>query len=115
LVAKTISPASFSFCGTIATTDGSAATACVEVLRVPELRDAFAGRVIEPRLHTVEEILRRGAERGEVDPTRISVLVARTGPALVIETFLLTGTPPAADELARIVDTVVMPLVSPAP
>jgi AcrR family transcriptional regulator len=87
----------------------------LEVLRVPELRDAFAGRVIEPRLHMVEEILLRGAERGEVDPARISALVARTGPALVIETFLLTGTPPPADELARIVDTVVMPLVAAPP
>ena len=87
----------------------------LEVLRVPELRDAFASRVVEPRLRTVHEILRRGAERGEIDPARISVLVARAGPALVIETFLLTGSPPPADELARIVDTVVLPLVSPIP
>jgi AcrR family transcriptional regulator len=87
----------------------------LEVLRVPELRDAFAGRVIEPRLRMVHEILRRGAERGDVDPTRINALVARAGPALVVETFLLTGDPPPADELARIVDTVVKPLVSPLP
>jgi AcrR family transcriptional regulator len=87
----------------------------LEVLRVPELRDAFASRVIEPRLRIVHDILRRGAERGEIDPGRISTLVARTGPALVIETFLLTGAPPPGDELARIVDTIVMPLLSPIP
>jgi AcrR family transcriptional regulator len=87
----------------------------LEVLRVPELRDAFASRVIEPRLRMVHGILRRGAERGEIDPARISTLVARTGPALVIETFLLTGAPPPGDELARIVDTIVMPLLSPIP
>jgi AcrR family transcriptional regulator len=87
----------------------------VEVLRVPALRDAFADRVIEPRLRMVHDILRRGAEQGDVDPARASALVARVGPALVIETFLLTGTPPPADELARIVDTVVLPLVSPTP
>jgi AcrR family transcriptional regulator len=87
----------------------------VEVLRVPELRDAFAGRVIEPRLRMVHDILRHGAEQGDVDPSRASALVARVGPALVIETFLLTGAPPPADELARIVDTVVLPLVSPTP
>jgi AcrR family transcriptional regulator len=87
----------------------------LEVLRVPELRDAFASRVIEPRLRIVHGILRRGAERGEIDPARISTLVARTGPALVIETFLLTGAPPPGDELARIVDTIVMPLLSPIP
>jgi AcrR family transcriptional regulator len=85
----------------------------LEVLRVPELRDAFASRVIEPRLRMVHDILRRGADRGEIDPGRISTLVARTGPALVIETFLLTGAPPPGDELARIVDTIVMPLLSP--
>jgi AcrR family transcriptional regulator len=87
----------------------------LEVLRVPELRDAFASRVIDPRLRMVHEILRRGAERGEIDPARVSTLVVRAGPALVIETYLLTGAPPPADELARIVDTVVIPLVSPAP
>ena len=87
----------------------------LEVLRVPELRDAFASRVIEPRLRMVHEILRRGAERGEIDHSRISTLVARAGPALVIETFLLTGAPPPGDELARIVDTIVMPLLSPIP
>jgi AcrR family transcriptional regulator len=87
----------------------------LEVLRVPELRDAFASRVIEPRLRMVHGILRRGAERGEIDPARISTLVARAGPALVIETFLLTGAPPPGDELARIVDTIVMPLLSPIP
>ena len=87
----------------------------LEVLRVPELRDAFASRVIEPRLRMVHDILRRGADRGEIDPGRISTLVARTGPALVIETFLLTGAPPPGGELARIVDTVVMPLLSPIP
>jgi AcrR family transcriptional regulator len=87
----------------------------LEVLRVPELRDAFASRVIEPRLRMVHGILRRGAERGEIAPARISTLVARTGPALVIETFLLTGAPPPGDELARIVDTIVMPLLSPIP
>jgi AcrR family transcriptional regulator len=87
----------------------------LEVLRVPELRDAFASRVIEPRLRMVHRILRRGAERGEIAPARISTLVARAGPALVIETFLLTGAPPPGDELARIVDTIVMPLLSPIP
>lgn len=87
----------------------------LEVLRVPELRDAFASRVIEPRLRMVHGILRRGAERGEIAPARISTLVARAGPALVIETFLLTGAPPPGDELARIVDTIVMPLLSPIP
>jgi AcrR family transcriptional regulator len=87
----------------------------VELLRVPDLRDAFAGRVIEPRLRMVREILRRGAERGEVDAARVTPLVAMAGPALVVQTFLMTGSPPPADDLARIVDTVVMPLVSPVP
>jgi cell division ATPase FtsA len=85
-----------------------------EVLRVPELRNAFASRVIEPRIRVVLDMLQRAAERREIDATRVDALVARTGPALVIETFLLTGAPPAAEELARIVDRVMIPLIVPS-
>jgi AcrR family transcriptional regulator len=86
----------------------------LEVVRVPELRDLFADRVIRPRLRMVEDLMRRAADRGEIDGACVNELVARAGPALVTETFLLTGAPPPAAEIARIVDTIVLPLLRPA-
>jgi AcrR family transcriptional regulator len=84
----------------------------LEMLREPELRQAFNARVVEPRLRLVEAILHRAAARGELRVDADLPLIAQTGPALVIQTFLLTGTPPAAAELARIVDHVLMPLLA---
>jgi AcrR family transcriptional regulator len=84
----------------------------LEVLREPELRQAFGTRVVEPRLRLVEAILHRAAARGELRADAELPLIARTGPALVIQTFLLTGAPPAAAELSRIVDAVLMPLLT---
>lgn len=84
-----------------------------EVLRIPELRDAFGRQVIAPRVRVVMGILQRAAERGEIDASRVDELVARTGPALVVETYLLTGAPPAPNELSRILETVVIPLLAP--
>jgi AcrR family transcriptional regulator len=83
----------------------------VQVLGEPELRKAFGARVIEPRLRLIQAILRQGAARGQVNPESATPLIARTGPALVLQAFLLTGKPPTRPELARIVDTILMPLL----
>jgi len=83
----------------------------VQVLHEPELRKAFGARVVEPRLRLIHTILRQSAARGEIRPESATMLVARTGPALVLQAFLLTGKPPARAELTRIVDTILMPLV----
>jgi AcrR family transcriptional regulator len=83
----------------------------VQVLGEPELRNTFGARVIEPRLRLIQAILGQGAARGEVDPESVTPLIARTGPALVLQAFLLTGKPPARAELTRIVDTILMPLL----
>lgn len=82
-----------------------------DLFREAELREAFADKIIEPRLLLIRSILRDGIERGEINPGWISPLVTRTGPALVIQTFLLTGKPPPEPELAHIVDEIVMPLL----
>lgn len=82
-----------------------------ELLREPELRAAFNAKVIEPRLGVILDILRGAAARGDVDPASANRLLARTGPALVIHSFLLTGEPPPRAELLRIVDTILIPLL----
>lgn len=85
-----------------------------EVLHENTLRQAFVDAVIAPRLHTVESILRHGAERGETRHGPVAALIARTGPALLLQTFLLTGEAATQDELVQIVDTILMPLASPS-
>ncbi|MEV0382687.1 TetR/AcrR family transcriptional regulator [Nonomuraea sp. NPDC050643] len=84
----------------------------IEVLRDTELRQAFGARVVEPRLSLLEAVLHRAAARGETSDNAVVPLIARTGPALVIQTFLLTGEPPETPELAQIVDTILMPLLT---
>ncbi len=83
-----------------------------EFLRHPELQKALTDRVIEPRLHRIQEILDDAAERGEIDPQADTSLIARTGPALVLHKYLLTGQAPTRTELIQIVDTILMPLLA---
>ena len=86
----------------------------MQVLRVPELGAAFRAAVIEPRLSLVHSILLHGASTGEIPAESATPLIARTGPALIIQTFLLIGEPPTGAEIIDIVDKVLMPLVHPA-
>lgn len=78
----------------------------VDLLREPELRAGFIDELLTPRLQTIESILRRGVDTGEIDPAGLRPLAARTGPALILQTILLTGEPPSSRELAAIVSTV---------
>jgi AcrR family transcriptional regulator len=83
-----------------------------QVLHEPELRQAFAARVIEPRLQMIHAILRQAAARHEIRDEAATPLIARTGPALVLQAFLLAGKPPSRTELTRIVDAILMPLLT---
>ncbi|WP_406012008.1 TetR/AcrR family transcriptional regulator [Streptomyces sp. NBC_00984] len=78
----------------------------VDLLREPDLRAMFADRVIAPRLERIEAILHEGMRSGELGPEIEHPLAARTGPALILQTFLLTGEPPSPREIDLIVDTV---------
>ncbi|GGU93926.1 TetR family transcriptional regulator [Streptomyces albospinus] len=78
----------------------------VDMLHEPELRAMFAERIITPRLERIEAILRAGVHRGEFGPETVHPLAARTGPALILQTFLLTGEPPSPREIDLIIDTV---------
>lgn len=78
----------------------------VDLLREPELRASFTEELLAPRLQTIETVLRQGVDTGEIDPSALGPLTARTGPALILQTILLTGQPPSRHELETIVDTV---------
>lgn len=98
-----------------------------EVLLEPELAARFRQRLVESTLDPIRVAIERAVgrsaagqvgeqaaggrvgERGESSP--VVEHAARTGPALVLQTFLLTGAAPARRELEEIVDLVVLPLL----
>lgn len=80
-----------------------------QLIHEPELRAIFANAVVFPRLHVVESILHAAIRDGEIDPTTVTALTARIGPALINQHFILTGSPPSRRDLALIVDTVIPP------
>ncbi|QUH04006.1 TetR/AcrR family transcriptional regulator [Saccharopolyspora erythraea] len=82
-----------------------------DVLREPALRVAVVEKLIMPRLEAIVAIVRQGASNGEIDPSAPESLLARTGPALILQQFILTGEAPDQAEIAGIVDDILMPLL----
>jgi AcrR family transcriptional regulator len=62
-----------------------------ELARSPELAEAFRGGFVQPRRARVLEVVRRGIERGEVQPGVDPDLVADAVVALLMHRFLITG------------------------
>jgi AcrR family transcriptional regulator len=79
----------------------------------PRQTDPRPWGLFDPPLPTFQAIAAAQAQGktpclGERDES----LLLHSGPALVIYQFLVTGKPPGADEIARIVDNVLVPLLS---
>jgi AcrR family transcriptional regulator len=78
-----------------------------ERTRHPELLEAVRehfgvhGRILR--------VLRAAAEHGEIRADRVNPRIAYAGPALMIVQFITTGLPPGEDEVASIVDDVLLP------
>ncbi|GAB3429998.1 TetR/AcrR family transcriptional regulator [Flindersiella endophytica] len=89
------------------------AAVLVEMLREAELGEPFRDQLIAGRLGLVRSVLERAADRGEIDRSVITPLALRTGPALVLQGVLMTGSPPPASELEQIVDQIVLPILRP--
>ncbi|MFB7629616.1 TetR/AcrR family transcriptional regulator [Streptomyces sp. NPDC056149] len=85
----------------------------VDVLREPELRALFADQIVAPRLEHIESILHEGVQGGEFGPDALHPMAARTGPALILQTYLLTGQPPGPQEIDLILDTVLQGTTTP--
>lgn len=77
--------------------------------RDPELAETVITRLIEPRLARLAQAIQRAARRGEI-PTPTSVeLIARAGPAMILQHELQFGQIPTDTEIADIVDIVLLP------
>ncbi|MGW1678783.1 TetR/AcrR family transcriptional regulator [Saccharopolyspora sp. NPDC002376] len=60
---------------------------------------------------TMEEIVRRASERGELDATTIPPRRLEVGQAMLRQHFLFNGTPVPDEVIVEIVDTVLLPLL----
>ncbi|MGW2252750.1 TetR-like C-terminal domain-containing protein [Kitasatospora sp. NPDC001660] len=75
-------------------------------------KDFIVQRVIAPTTGTILDILRRGAERGEVRPGAVTPMVADVAPAMLLYQVKIRGRenmPP--DYAVRLVDDVLVPMI----
>lgn len=77
--------------------------------RQPRIVRAVDENLIQPRIKLIYDAFVRAAERGEIETADGTWMVARTGPALIIQELLLTGRPPARAGVAEMIDTVIFP------
>lgn len=74
-------------------------------------KDFIVQRVIEPTKGTILDILRRGAERGDVRPGAATPLVADVAPAMLLYRVKTSGRGIAPGFAAELVDEVLVPLI----
>lgn len=84
----------------------------VELMREPELAKAYREKLITVRMAIIRTVLDRAVERGELAADKITPLLVRTGPALILQGLLMTGKPSPDAEVARIVDEILLPLLT---
>ncbi|MDH6142354.1 AcrR family transcriptional regulator [Kitasatospora sp. GP30] len=84
----------------------------VDMLRVPELRSRFrAGLLAFGPVDTLEAMMRRAADRGEVNPARLTRRAVSLPLSLLRDAFLVSGEVPDDAVIAEILDEVVLPLL----
>jgi len=76
-----------------------------------QLREDFLGARQQP--FGLDEILKRGVERGEIDPDRLTPRIAGLPGDLMRHDLLMTMQPPTDAAIAEIVDEIFLPLVTP--
>ncbi|MEU8513036.1 TetR-like C-terminal domain-containing protein [Kitasatospora sp. NPDC048722] len=103
------------FAGAMNSREGSALQALMGELdheQAQLFKDFIVQRVVAPTTGTILDILRRGAERGEVRPGAVAPMVADVAPAMLLYQVKICGRehiPP--DYAVRLVDDVLMPMI----
>jgi AcrR family transcriptional regulator len=78
----------------------------------PRPTDPPSWGLFDPPLPTFHAIATKAHNQTQRSDERDQPLLLHTGPALVIYQFLVTGRPPGREELERIVDAVLLPLLT---
>jgi hypothetical protein len=77
--------------------------------RDPELAETVITRLIEPRLARLTHAIQCAVRRGEIPAPASVELIARAGPAMVLQHELQFGRSPRTLTIADIVDIVLLP------
>ena len=77
-----------------------------------ELAHAFREHFVLPRVARLEALLDRAAARGEIAPPQNADLLCAVFPALMLHRTVLEGQPPDDDFVRRVVEQVLIPLVT---
>ncbi|MGW3045765.1 TetR/AcrR family transcriptional regulator [Kitasatospora sp. NPDC001159] len=84
----------------------------VDIMRDPELRTLFRnGLTAQGPVDGLAAVMRRAADRGEIDPARLTPRVVSLPLDLLRDAFLIEGTVPSDRVVAEILDEVVLPLL----
>ncbi len=86
-----------------------------ETLTDPDRTASLRANMFTTRNRLMREILERAAARGEIRPAAITHEVIGLAPALVDHHFLMHGAPIPDEVLTKIVDNVLLPLLTAAP
>ncbi|MFE6867589.1 TetR-like C-terminal domain-containing protein [Kitasatospora sp. NPDC057692] len=76
-------------------------------------KDFLAQRMLEPTKGVILDILRRGAERGDVRPDAASPVVADVAPAMLLYRIKVCGRQVGPEFVDQLVDEVLVPLIRP--
>ncbi|MFJ9843740.1 TetR/AcrR family transcriptional regulator [Kitasatospora sp. NPDC101155] len=84
----------------------------VDLMRVPELRGRFRGGLVEHGpVNSLAAMMHRAAERGEIDPARLTARVVALPLDLLRDAFLIEGAVPSDRVVAEVLDEIVLPLL----
>ena len=104
------------FCGMGGLTDpreiailGSVVTA---ISRDPDFAEAFRRDFIGPKAAIAQQLFERAIARGEIRADLDLDVIVPALPGIVLHRMFLLGDPPTADLVARVVDHVILPIVS---
>lgn len=84
----------------------------VELMREPGVAEAYREKLITARMAILHSVLEAAVRRGELHGDKITPLIIRTGPALILQGLLMSGESPSDAEVARIVDEILLPLLT---
>lgn len=84
---------------------------CGEAPRSPELERLWRERVAEPRLEVIREVIQRAIEHGEARPGATERECLLAGPAMIGQIYMATDDAPTLDDVRRVVDHVLLPMI----
>jgi AcrR family transcriptional regulator len=84
-----------------------------EMSRDAELSAALDEQVNCPKRELLLQVLQRGVERGEVRPEAACEMMAEVMPAMIMFKLILQNQVVSDDDMVRIVDDILMPLLRP--